>query len=87
MLMSEKSGLIYFVIVKFLRLIGGLPRHWAFRIGRALGHIVMLLDKKHQKIAEGNLTNAFGGEKTCTEIRLLARQVFENLGTFWNLLK
>jgi KDO2-lipid IV(A) lauroyltransferase len=42
--------------------------------------MAMLVDKKHRNIVYRNLSNAFGDEKTCEEIRLLARQVFENLG-------
>ena len=52
----------------------------ALRIGNLIGRIWFLIDRKHQKIAISNLTLAFGKEKDSREIRILAREVFKNLG-------
>jgi KDO2-lipid IV(A) lauroyltransferase len=41
---------------------------------------MMLLDKKHRTIVNKNLSWAFREERSYKEIRLLARQVFGNLG-------
>lgn len=78
--MFENYDIICFVIEKFLRVLGLLPRSWASRTGSSLGHMAILMDRKHRKIVYGNLSSAFGDTKTSAEIRLLARQVFENLG-------
>jgi KDO2-lipid IV(A) lauroyltransferase len=68
------------IIVAAFRLLGLVPRIWAFRVGNLLGHIIFLADRKHRGIVLSNLSHAFGNEKKPGEIRLLARQVFRNLG-------
>ena len=78
--MSGYQKIAYVLIVRFLKALGTLPRSWASFFGRALGSMIMLVDKKHKSIVQRNLSLAFGSGKTSGEIRLLARQVFENLG-------
>ena len=59
--------------------LGSLPP--AVRNGAAviLGRLLFALDPKHRQIAIGNLTRAFGHEKSEAWIRVTARRVFENL--------
>jgi len=78
--MLQNHELIYWVIVGTLKLLGGVPRRWATRIGNVLGYLMMLIDKKHSRIVGSNLSWAFREEKSDTEIRLLKRHVFRNLG-------
>lgn len=72
----EKAA--YKSIEILFRLIGLIPRQWAFRLGNFLGHLVFLADSKHREIVLGNLSRAFGHEKSPYEIKMLARQVFAN---------
>ncbi|MFH1076170.1 MAG: lysophospholipid acyltransferase family protein [Pseudomonadota bacterium] len=44
-----------------------------------LGRLVFVLDRKHRRIVLNNLTNAFKDEKRPTEIRSIARQVFQHV--------
>jgi len=60
------------------RLLGLIPRKWAFRLCNCLGHLLFLADKKHREIVLNNLTRAFGREKNRYEIKMLAKQVFKN---------
>lgn len=66
------------LIEMLFRLLGLIPRKWAFRLGNCLGHFLYLVDKKHREIVLQNLTQAFGREKTRYEIRMLAKRVFKN---------
>ena len=72
----EKAA--YKSIEILFRLIGLIPRQWAFRLGNFLGQLVFLADRKHREIVLGNLSRAFGHEKSPYEIRMLAKQVFMN---------
>jgi len=58
---------------------GRIPRKWAMPLGNILGKIWYLTDKRHRNVALSNLNNAYGHEKSPTEIEKLARQVFQNL--------
>ena len=72
--------MIFAFILSALRLLGLLPRPWAFRVGRAFGYIMLRADKKHRQIVYRNLSRAFGNEKNAEDVRRLSRGVFENLG-------
>ena len=66
------------LIEMLFRLLGLIPRKWAFRLCNCLGHLLFLADKKHREIVLNNLTRAFGREKNRYEIEMLAKQVFKN---------
>ena len=66
------------LIEKLFRLLGLIPRKWAFRLSNCLGHFLYLVDKKHREIVLNNLTRAFAREKNRYEIKMLAKQVFKN---------
>jgi len=61
-------------------------------VGRFLGRGSFLANKKHREIALNNLTLAYSNEKSPSEIRILAKKIFGNLGQivfeiawFWRL--
>ncbi len=56
-----------------------LPLGVALELGGIIGGLAFLVLSKYRNIAIENLTAAFSGEKTRTEIRRIARRVFENL--------
>jgi len=57
-----------------------LPLGLGIRIGQGLGRLAFYSLKKAQRLALNNLDIAFGNSKSTKEKRVLARQVFENLG-------
>ncbi len=57
-----------------------LPIRLGLWIGRCLGKAVFYLLKSTRKIALDNLDVAFSSSKSAEEKRLIAREVFENLG-------
>lgn len=59
---------------------GLLPRPWGIGIGAFLGRLVFALDRRHRRVAEENLSNAYGREMSPEAVRATARRVFENLG-------
>lgn len=61
-------------------LIGHLPLSLTIAIGKGIGRLAFYVDRRHRRIAIGNITTAFGKEKTYQEIVKMARGVFENLG-------
>jgi len=77
--MVDWQNIAYGLIANFFKLIGMIPRQWAYRLSHFIGLIFFHVDRKHQKIALSNLTNAFKNEKDNHEIRKIAKQVFKNL--------
>ncbi len=57
-----------------------LPIRVASEIAAFFGGCAFYLLPKYRDVAVDNLTHAFGSEKTPSEIRRIARKVFENLG-------
>jgi KDO2-lipid IV(A) lauroyltransferase len=57
-----------------------LPLTWLARMGRLLGGLVYHLDARHRRVAVKNLAMCFGGEKSASEIRALARENFKRIG-------
>jgi KDO2-lipid IV(A) lauroyltransferase len=57
-----------------------MPIRVGFSIGKSLGRLVFYALRKYRKIALNNLDIAFGDLKSKEEKRVIARQVFENLG-------
>jgi len=77
--MVDWQNIAYGLIANFFKLLGMIPRKWAYRLSHFIGLIFFHVDRKHQKIALSNLTNAFKNEKDNYEIRKIAKQVFKNL--------
>jgi KDO2-lipid IV(A) lauroyltransferase len=71
---------LYVVARAVLGLVQALPLRWAARLGRAGGELAHWLDGRHRRMARGNLSRCFGGEKSPKEIRALARENFRRIG-------
>lgn len=57
-----------------------LPEAAAYALGEGAGRLACRLDRRHRRIAEENLRQAFPEEYAPGDIARLARAVFENLG-------
>jgi len=57
-----------------------LPRTWCLRLGRLLGTVVFLLDRKHRRITLANLMTAFGEELPPKTLRRISRRSFLHFG-------
>lgn len=57
-----------------------LPLTWVARLGRWCGGLAYVLDGRHRRVAQRNLTKCFGQEKSLEEIRALARENFRRIG-------
>jgi KDO2-lipid IV(A) lauroyltransferase len=77
--MNCTEKIIYRVIIIFLNLLGLIPLTWLRKLGRLIGRLFFLIDKRHRNLTIENLTHAFGREKNPGEIRNIACKVFENL--------
>lgn len=74
------SRLIYILARALIVCLQALPLPWVARLGRAGGGFCFLLDARHRRVALGNLTLCFGGEKSTIEIRALALENFRRIG-------
>jgi Kdo2-lipid IVA lauroyltransferase/acyltransferase len=72
--------LIYYLARAVVALIQRLPLPWVARLGRAGGALAFLVDRRHRRVALGNLGLCFGHEKGVTEIHELARENFCRIG-------
>ncbi len=77
MLYSERIATDFFE--SLFKLLGHLPRAWTAKMADISGRILFCIDKKHRDIAMGNLSYAFGYQRSPQEIKKIARQVFSNL--------
>ncbi len=72
------------IIVSFARCIftglRALPLRGAARVGRFLGWIAFVLDRRHRRVALVNLEAVFGREKSRREITALGRENFRRIG-------
>jgi KDO2-lipid IV(A) lauroyltransferase len=59
-----------------------LPRSWCLRLGRLLGTVIFLLDRKHRRITLANLKTAFGEELPPKTLRKISRLSFRHFGEF-----
>jgi len=75
-----KTWLEYLVFLAFQPVFILLPRSFCRGIGRALGGIVFRLDASHRRTALSNLGTAFGGGKTSSELKAIARDSFRRFG-------
>lgn len=55
-----------------------LPRQAGLRLGELVGRAIYLIDRRHRRVATGQLEARLGRSRR--ETRMLAREVFENLG-------
>lgn len=62
------------------RLLGRTPLAISLWFGKTLGRLGFYLDKKHREIVFNNLKTAFANEKSDSEMNLIAKKAFENLG-------
>ena len=60
--------------------VGALPLTWVFRLGRLGGWLAYVFLPPYRRVAVANLLIAYGGERSPSEIRRLARQHFLTLG-------
>ena len=68
------------LIYAFFWSLGLIPRPISMAMGKTLGWLWWILDKRRRTIALNNLTIAFGQEKSEADRTALARRVFMNLG-------
>ncbi len=72
--------LLYWVAWTLVAFIQSLPLTWVARLGRAGGALAYLLDRRHRRVTQRNLTLCFGRELTAGQIRALARENFRRIG-------
>jgi KDO2-lipid IV(A) lauroyltransferase len=72
--------LAYHAVRLLVCAVGLFPRPWGLKTGAFLGRLVFAVDRRHRKVAEENLQNAYGLEMTPEMARDTARRVFENFG-------
>ena len=77
--MNRTEEIIYRIITISFKILGCLPLAYLRQLGRLIGRLLFLIDKKHRTITMENLTYAFGRDKGAVEIRNIACKVFENL--------
>ncbi|HQW28981.1 MAG TPA: lysophospholipid acyltransferase family protein [Verrucomicrobiales bacterium] len=66
-----------------------LPRKWALQLGKALGSLAFMIDRRGRSVAIENLTLIYGSEKSERMIRLLARDSYRGFAQtvvdqFWS---
>ncbi|MEA1967226.1 MAG: lysophospholipid acyltransferase family protein [Thermodesulfobacteriota bacterium] len=79
--MTIVEKIVYHGISGFMSLLGRLSPSTGSAFGNMLGSLWFAFDKKHRKLCIDNLTKAFAPEKSSREIRILARNVFNNTAT------
>lgn len=72
--------LLYYLLRGLIALLQALPVVWVAHLGRGLGWLVYLLDRRHRRVAAKNLTMCLGGEKSPGEIKRLVRENFRRIG-------
>jgi heptosyltransferase-2 len=70
----------YFLLIIAEQIISLLPRNAALSFGRFLGGLWYLLDAERRHMAKRNLSMAFFGEKSYSEICRLTRESFRHIG-------
>jgi lauroyl/myristoyl acyltransferase len=74
------NTLIYLLGRAVVAGVQALPLGWVARLGRALGALAFMVDRRHRRVALDNLTMCFGHEKSPEEIHAIARENFRRLG-------
>jgi KDO2-lipid IV(A) lauroyltransferase len=80
MLAARVDRLLCFFARIGIGLLQAMPLRWAARLGRYGGEVAFWLDKRHRRMAIGNLTRCFQHEKSAAEIRALAHENFRRIG-------
>ena len=77
-----------YIVVRALNFIFGfVPISASLWLGRQIGRLAFIVNKKRRLIAYANLKSAFAGEKTPKELRAITMRVYQNLvQTFVELL-
>ena len=73
-LRTPVDWILYVLASAFLVILRTLPLGLVTRLGRSVGYLVYLVDRRHRRVAIDNLRQAFSGEKTEKEIQALARE-------------
>jgi lipopolysaccharide heptosyltransferase II len=76
--------LVYLLYRAGLAIAAAMPMRLLFAFGQLLGFCAWIVSRKYRRLAERNVTIAFGDEKTPGEMRRLVRRHFQRLGA--NLL-
>ena len=71
------DNILYHVISIFMSNLGRLPEFAGNMAADFIGSAWFAFDKKHRKISCTNIKNAYGIEKSDTQIKILARKVFK----------
>ncbi|HRI16491.1 MAG TPA: hypothetical protein PLX89_26145 [Verrucomicrobiota bacterium] len=74
------NWLLFHTARAFLGLVQALPLEVVARIGRWGGGVAWHLDRRHRRVALGNLERVFGSEKSVAERTAIARENFRRLG-------
>src|SRR5581483_2727148 len=74
------DSLLYFAARALVALLQALPLPVVARLGRAAGGLAYWLDGRHRRVVRRNLAMCFGGEKSATELRAIARENFRRIG-------
>jgi len=77
-----KHRVIYSSVLAFVAFLRCLPRRAAFKMTRGMGWAAFYLLKSKRVRTLKHLTAAFGREKSASDIRRIAKQVFLNFGAF-----
>lgn len=67
------------LLFAFAALLGMIPQPLAAGMAAVIGRAWYLLDKRHRQVALDNLGRAYARDKTPSEIRAMARSVFQNI--------
>ncbi len=68
------------LLVALIWLVRKIPRQWGLDLGRRLGRVYFRIGGKQKNRALENLRAAFGGEKSDSDIRKTAENVFAHFG-------
>jgi KDO2-lipid IV(A) lauroyltransferase len=79
---NKKRRVLYGALLSLVTFVRLLPRRDAFAMTRGLGWAAFHLLKSKRMRALKQLTAAFGHEKSASDIRRIAKQVFLNFGAF-----
>jgi KDO2-lipid IV(A) lauroyltransferase len=72
--------LLYYLLRGLIGLLQSLPVAWVARIGRGFGGLAHVIDRRHRRVANKNLTMCLGAEKSPQEIKALVRENFRRIG-------
>ena len=71
---------LYLVVRVLIGMVQLLPLRGVARLGRGIGALVWILDRRHRKVTLRNLERCFAGEKSPEEIHKLAKETLRRIG-------